>query len=208
MKVNNETHDHREGRTDQARSGLDGADTTISARSADPGVDATVAAVCRNVVRLVNAAPQPPRRICMRHGQTTVEIEWPDGPGGRPDEATGGERARAGETSKPPAEPDIGTHYVCAPMVGTFYHATEPDTPPLVTVGDLVHPGQAVGILEVMKTMNTVTADVAGQVVAMVAANGQPVEFQERLVAIEPKEDARETDSSGRRSGGQVPASG
>ncbi|KDN80867.1 putative acyl-CoA carboxylase [Kitasatospora cheerisanensis KCTC 2395] len=75
---------------------------------------------------------------------------------------------------------------MCAPMIGTFYHAPEPGAPPYVSVGDTITPGQPIGILEVMKMMSPVEADVAGRVVEILAADGTAVEFQQRLIAVEP----------------------
>lgn len=85
------------------------------------------------------------------------------------------------------AQASESRHYVFAPTVGTFYHAPEPGERPCVRVGDLVRPGQSVGVLEVMKMMNIVEADVAGRVVEIVVPDGQPVEFQQPLIALEPR---------------------
>ena len=71
-------------------------------------------------------------------------------------------------------------------MIGTFYHAPEPGAPPFVSVGDLVAPGEQIGILEVMKMMSAVKADVAGTVREILAPDGGPVEFQQPLIAVEP----------------------
>ncbi|NUS55355.1 MAG: acetyl-CoA carboxylase biotin carboxyl carrier protein subunit, partial [Streptomycetaceae bacterium] len=75
------------------------------------------------------------------------------------------------------------------PMVGTFYHAADPGAQPFVRVGDEVRPGQTIGILEVMKMMNPITADVAGRVVEFAATDGQSVEFEQPLVAVLPGAD-------------------
>ena len=75
---------------------------------------------------------------------------------------------------------------VRAPVVGTFYRAPEPGAPPFVAVGDLIRPGQVVGIVEAMKLMNEVTADQAGRVVEVLVDDGQPVEYDQPLIALEP----------------------
>jgi oxaloacetate decarboxylase alpha subunit len=70
---------------------------------------------------------------------------------------------------------------VRAPMVGTFYRAPAPDAPPFVEVGTRVKPGQTLCIIEAMKLMNELTAETAGQVVRILAENGQPVEYGQVL---------------------------
>jgi oxaloacetate decarboxylase alpha subunit len=73
-----------------------------------------------------------------------------------------------------------------SPMVGTFYRAGQPGAPPFVEVGDVVGPGQTLCILEAMKLMNEVKADVEGVVRAVHAENAQPVEFGQLLFELEP----------------------
>src|SRR5690606_29266662 len=75
--------------------------------------------------------------------------------------------------------------YVVAPTVGTFYHAPEPGAPPFVAAGDVVRPGQQVGIIEVMKMMSPVEATVAGRVKEFLVPDAEPVEFEQRLIALE-----------------------
>ena len=71
-----------------------------------------------------------------------------------------------------------------SPMVGTFYRAPSPEAEPFVEVGQTVEVGQVVCIVEAMKLMNEIECDVAGEVVAVLAENGQPVEYGERLFAV------------------------
>jgi oxaloacetate decarboxylase alpha subunit len=73
-----------------------------------------------------------------------------------------------------------------SPMVGTFYRAGEPGAPPFVEVGDVVAPGQTLCILEAMKLMNEVKADVEGVVRGVHAENAEPVEFGQLLFELEP----------------------
>ncbi len=73
-----------------------------------------------------------------------------------------------------------------SPMVGTFYRAAQPGAPAFVEVGDVVGPGQTLCILEAMKLMNEVKADVEGVVRAVHAENAQPVEFGQLLFELEP----------------------
>jgi oxaloacetate decarboxylase alpha subunit len=73
-----------------------------------------------------------------------------------------------------------------SPMVGTFYRAPQPEAAPFVEVGDVVAPGQTLCILEAMKLMNEVKADVEGVVRGVHAENAQPVEFGQLLFELEP----------------------
>ena len=78
-------------------------------------------------------------------------------------------------------------HAVKAPMVGTFYRAPAPGQPPFVEAGQAVEPGTIVGIIEVMKLMNSIEAGVRGVVREIHAQNASAVEFGEVLMAIEPR---------------------
>jgi acetyl-CoA carboxylase biotin carboxyl carrier protein len=69
-------------------------------------------------------------------------------------------------------------------MVGTFYSAPAPGEPPFVSVGDSVKPGQTVCIIEAMKLMNELEAEVSGQILEILVENGQPVEFNQPLMRI------------------------
>ena len=73
-----------------------------------------------------------------------------------------------------------------SPMVGTFYRAPQPGAPAFVEVGDVVAPGQTLCILEAMKLMNEVKAEVEGVVRAVHVENAQPVEFGQLLFELEP----------------------
>jgi acetyl-CoA carboxylase biotin carboxyl carrier protein len=73
-----------------------------------------------------------------------------------------------------------------APMVGTFYRAPQPGAPPFVEVGDAVAQGQTLCILEAMKLMNEVKAEVEGIVRAIHVENAEPVEFGQLLFELEP----------------------
>jgi acetyl-CoA carboxylase biotin carboxyl carrier protein len=75
---------------------------------------------------------------------------------------------------------------VKSPMVGTFYRAPGPDEPSFVAVGDRIALKQAVCIIEAMKLMNELEAEVAGQIMEIVVENGQPVEFGQTLMYVNP----------------------
>jgi len=95
--------------------------------------------------------------------------------------------APAGAAPPPPAEvpPKVEGHVLKSPMVGTFYRAPSPGAKPFVEVGDTVKAGQTVCIIEAMKLLNEIEADKDGVVKAILAENGQPVEYGEPLLAIE-----------------------
>ena len=75
---------------------------------------------------------------------------------------------------------------VTAPMVGTFYTAPAPGEPPFVEIGNRINAGQTICILEAMKLMNELEAEVAGEVVEILVDNGTPVEFGQVLMRVKP----------------------
>jgi acetyl-CoA carboxylase biotin carboxyl carrier protein len=75
---------------------------------------------------------------------------------------------------------------VISPMVGTFYRSPAPDEPPFVDVGDRIRPGQTVCIIEAMKLMNDLESEVAGEIVEILAKNGEPVEYGQVLMRVIP----------------------
>lgn len=73
---------------------------------------------------------------------------------------------------------------VTSPFVGTFYRAPTPDTPPFVEVGSVVRPAQTLCIVEAMKLMNEIEAEVSGTIIEVFAQNGKAVEFGQKLFRI------------------------
>lgn len=90
-----------------------------------------------------------------------------------------------GETSGETAVEDDLT-IVKSPIVGTFYEAPAPGAPPFVQVGTQIQLGQVLCIIEAMKLMNEIEAEVAGEIAKIFVQNGQPVEYGEPLFAIRP----------------------
>jgi acetyl-CoA carboxylase biotin carboxyl carrier protein len=87
--------------------------------------------------------------------------------------------------AKPP-EPSEDELLVKSPIVGTFYEASSPSNPPFVRVGETVQPGAVLCIIESMKLMNEIEAEVAGVVTSKLVSNGQAVEYGEALFGIRP----------------------
>ncbi len=103
--------------------------------------------------------------------------------------------ATAGTAQAPPATlersrekaekiPDPNLVVVRSPIVGTFYEGPAPDAPPFVRIGERVQPGKVLCIIESMKLMNEIEAEITGTVETKLVMNGQPVEYGEALFAI------------------------
>lgn len=76
---------------------------------------------------------------------------------------------------------------ITSPMVGTFYRAPSPTSPAFVEVGDSINIGQTVCIIEAMKLMNDLPAEISGKVVKILVENGSTVEFGQQLMLVDPK---------------------
>jgi acetyl-CoA carboxylase biotin carboxyl carrier protein len=146
--------------------------------SDDEDLDAELLrALCQEASSLVGRLPAGLRRLSVRAGDRRVDLEWATGPAptvvaAAPTTAMAGSAEAAGDA---PVVDD--RHAVVAPLVGTFYRAPEPGAPPFVEVGDVV---------EAMKVMNRIEADRAGRVTEILVDDGQMVEFEQRLLIIEP----------------------
>jgi oxaloacetate decarboxylase (Na+ extruding) subunit alpha len=150
------------------------------------GVDQTRAERIREIVRIVQetgiaeiAVEEEGTRVSVRRTEDRVPLESAE-------PATAGEEPEAApaETATEPASD--GAIRVEAPMVGTFYRAPQPGAPPFVEEGDAVAAGQTLCILEAMKLMNEVKAEVEGVVRTIHVQNGQPVEYGQALFDLEP----------------------
>lgn len=76
-------------------------------------------------------------------------------------------------------------HYITSPMVGTFYRAPDPASPPFVDIGDTVRKDQTLCIIEAMKLMNEIESDADGVLKEIYIENGRPVEYGQKLFAIQ-----------------------
>ena len=97
---------------------------------------------------------------------------------------TGAPSVASGVPSAPPVDPDLVT--VTAPLIGTFYRAASPQSRPFVEVGSTIQAGGVLCIIEAMKLMNEIEAEVGGTIVEVLVETGRAVEFGEALFRIRP----------------------
>jgi acetyl-CoA carboxylase biotin carboxyl carrier protein len=143
------------------------------------------------LVQLARTLPGNLRRLCVRQGDSVIEVEWaPDDP--VVDRAVV-DRAGASAAAPPavgpapaPAEVPEDVTAVQAPLVGTFYLAASPDADPFVQVGDAVEPGQTLAIVEAMKLMNPIVAEEAGVVTEILVGDAESVEYGQVLMYLRP----------------------
>jgi len=90
----------------------------------------------------------------------------------------------AGEAHPAAAESDF--HLITSPIVGTFYRCPDPSSPPFVEIGDPVKKGQTLCIVEAMKLMNEIEADIDGIVEDIFVENAKPIEYGQKIFAIQP----------------------
>jgi acetyl-CoA carboxylase biotin carboxyl carrier protein len=101
--------------------------------------------------------------------------------------APAGPPAPESEVSSAVADDAKGIAVVKSPMVGTFYAAPDPDSPPFVKVGDHIGPETTVCIVEAMKVFNQIPAETAGRILAVLVENGAPVEFGQPLFKVDTR---------------------
>jgi len=120
------------------------------------------------------AVPAASGDTARRGPSPAVERSAPSAPSPRP--------------AEPSREPVAGAITITAPMLGTFYSAPKPGESPFVQVGSRVEPDSVLCIIEVMKLMNSVNAEISGEVVAVHARDGELVEFGQPLFSIRKME--------------------
>jgi acetyl-CoA carboxylase biotin carboxyl carrier protein len=112
-------------------------------------------------------------------------VPAPAAPAAAPPPAPAAPVPEAAQTPAP-APSDRNLVDITSPMVGTFYRSPAPEEPPFVDVGDRIRTGQVVCILEAMKLMNELEAEVAGEVVEILVENAEPVEYGQVLMRVKP----------------------
>ena len=113
--------------------------------------------------------------VVMMPGTTGPAPEVPPEPG-----------AGGGASGEAQSERDRGLEEITSPMVGTFYSASAPGAEPFVSVGQTVGEETVVCIIEAMKVMNEIKAEMRGEVVEILVENGEPVEFGQPLFLVRP----------------------
>ena len=130
-------------------------------------------------IRLKFSQPAPPAAglsdIARMLGSASVPAPHPP---------AAGTPAAAAAPAAAAVDADAGLHVVKSPIVGTYYGSPSPGAAAFVSPGDRVEKGQVICIIEAMKLMNEIEADVAGEVVKCLVSNGQPIEYGQALFTI------------------------
>jgi acetyl-CoA carboxylase biotin carboxyl carrier protein len=129
-------------------------------------------------LRIRKAAPNSPAQVII-----PAALPAPMVAGEGPAATAESRPVPAGAAGAPVEE---GLHVIKSPIVGTFYRARDPNSPPFVEPGDRVKAGQVLCIIEAMKMMNEIESEVAGEVVRVFRESGNPVQYGEPLFAIRP----------------------
>ena len=133
--------------------------------------------------------------LTVEDGDKSVTIKLPFGPAAAQVMAMPAPAAHAAAPAAPQAAPapapaaapaEDSYLKITAPMVGTFYSASAPGAPAFVSEGQTISKGQTVCIIEAMKLMNELEAEVSGRVVKILVENGKPVEFGQALMLVDP----------------------
>jgi acetyl-CoA carboxylase biotin carboxyl carrier protein len=125
---------------------------------------------------------QGDQRIRLRRPEAVTMSAMPAMPMSAAPSAAGGGVQKAAE----PGVDESKFLVIKSPMVGTFYAAANPESPPFVKVGDRVGPETTVCIVEAMKVFNEIPAECAGRIVAVLTQSGDAVEFNQPLFRVEP----------------------
>lgn len=156
-----------------------------------PGGAPTIAELRAEAERLINTAGRPVRRVSLRAGESTLEVDWetpPEAPSSAVGQGT--ERVLAADLSGPVEDQSGSAPYqVTAPLVGTVYLSPEPGAAQFVRVGDTVTAGQQLAIIEAMKLMNPIVADRDGVVTGVRVEDGKMAEFGEVLFELSSDDD-------------------
>lgn len=158
-------------------------------------VERTLRVIRSIATEMLLELPRPPRGLRLRAGEVCLELEWPEP--GQPSQAgpavphlsPNGHKAEAplldfvAPSAK--AEPERSGAAVRAPMVGVFYRAPQPGAAPFVTEGDYITPGQQVAIIEAMKLMIPVEAELSGRITSVLVPDGESVEYGQPLFAVD-----------------------
>jgi acetyl-CoA carboxylase biotin carboxyl carrier protein len=161
--------------------------TEVTTSGTEETTDMTVDELRAHTLRLAGELPGTLRRITLRAGALSVDVEWENAPAPTAPAAPAAQAApvavaAAPETDTTPAD----LVRVTAPLVGTYYQASSPGAEPFVKVGDTVEAGQQLAIIEAMKLLNSITAEVKGTVHAIHVEDGDVVEYAQPLIDLVP----------------------
>ena len=153
------------------------------------GVRELVSLVGEDEVREIEIESGPWRqgKIRISRGGTEVVQSVPQIVTATPAPQPVSDAASESAEATPETEDDSRYHTLKSPMVGMFYHSPNPEAPSYVQEGDAVTEGQTLCIIEAMKIMNEIEADVKGRVVRILADNATPVEYNTPLFLIDPQ---------------------
>jgi len=130
------------------------------------------------LTKLLADLPRLPSALRVEAQDVVIELTWDSA-------STSAEPVTRPEV---PEQRDASLHHVTAPTVGVFYRSPEPGAAPFVEIGSIVGPGDQVAIVEAMKLFLPVEAGNRGRVAAVLVQDGEPVEYGEPLIALEPIE--------------------
>ncbi|MCI3275672.1 acetyl-CoA carboxylase biotin carboxyl carrier protein [Streptomyces cylindrosporus] len=158
--------------------------STEATTGTEESTDMTVEELRAHTLLLAGQLPGTLRRITLRAGALSVDVEWENAP------VQAAPVAQSAPTAAPASpEPDTAPANlvrVTAPLVGTYYQAPSPGAEPFVKVGDTVEAGQQLAVIEAMKLLNSITAEVKGVVHAIHVQDGEVVEYAQPLVDLVP----------------------
>jgi acetyl-CoA carboxylase biotin carboxyl carrier protein len=129
---------------------------------------------------------QGEQRIRLRRGPEMVTMSTMPMMSSGPAPAISAAASSGGAKAAAPVDDSKAT-FIRSPMVGTFYSAANPESPAFVKVGDHVGPETTVCIIEAMKVFNEIPAECAGRIAAVMAQNGDAIEFNQPLFRVEPE---------------------
>lgn len=141
------------------------------------------------LARLLSDLPRLPSalRVEVDEQNVLIELTWDSASYDHPDAPSVKPAARP-ELPELPEQRGTGLYHVTSPTVGVFYRSPEPGAAPFVEIGSIVGPGDQVAIVEAMKLFLPVEAGNRGRVAAVLVQDGEPVEYGEPLIALEPVE--------------------
>jgi acetyl-CoA carboxylase biotin carboxyl carrier protein len=154
--------------------------------SGQASLDQRLRTLRAEAARLVDEVAGPLKHVSLRTGDCSLELTWADPP---PVVVAAPDPAAPVAPTTATASGEAETFAVVAPLVGVFYAAPSPGAQPFVRPGDRIGANQVVGIIEAMKLMNHIVTEAAGIVTEVLVADGEPVEFGQELVRVQPDPD-------------------